>query len=157
MQAVNKEKPVAKTRATVYRYEEGFTVVSTLMWQAIRTGEISGDTLRVYAAMLEVTKRSNRFEGTQAALAAKLGMKASNMSRAFKALREAGFILRVREPGGMSFWYLDARRTFRGSADRHPAALDKQKTQREKDRKAKVVAISKAQSRSQEQRNECAT
>ena len=126
-------------RKAWFDYPGGFTIVSNVMWQALADGVLGGESLRVLGYMLSKAKRNNRFEGTQAKIAEALGIKPPNVSRAFRELREAGFIIRVNEPSGCRFWYVDARRAFRGSAKWHAPVLERQSRQRDRDRRVNVV------------------
>lgn len=129
-------------RKALYLFGEGgFTVVSHALLLALADGSLSGEATRVLAHLMCNAKRGNRIELTQVKVAAALGMKRPNVSRAWRELREGGFIIRVTEPGGLSFWYVDARRSFRGSASSHPRSLEKQAAQRKRDARSNVVAI----------------
>ena len=123
-----------------YQFEE-FSVMNKTLTVAIACGDLYGLSLRVLMFMISHAKRSNRYEGTQAAIAAELGVYASNVSKAFKDLASRGYIVRVSEPRGARFWYVDARQSFRGAAERHPASLARQAAQREADRKSNVRSL----------------
>jgi len=123
-----------------YGFEE-FVVVSTVLWSDIAAAKVGGESLRVLAYLMTVCKHSNRFTETQAVIGERLGLKQQNVSRSFRELREAGYIIRVSDPDGHRYWYLDARRAFRGSPERHAKEMDRQAKQRSKDRVQNVVAL----------------
>lgn len=123
-----------------YAFEE-FVVVSTVLWSDIASAKVGGEALRVLAYLMAECKRSNRFEGTQVVIAERLGLHRQAVNRAFRELREAGYIIRINESSGARFWYVDARRAFRGSPERHAKEVERQSKQRNKDRKANVVAL----------------
>lgn len=123
-----------------YGFEE-FVVVSTVLWSDIAAAKVGGEALRVLAYLMTVCKHSNRFTETQAVIGERLGMRQPHVSRAFRELREAGYIIRVSDPDGHRYWYLDARRAFRGSPERHAKEMERQAKQRSKDRKSSVVAL----------------
>jgi len=144
---VNGSNPRSVVSATVdravYGFDGEFCVVAHVLFDDLARGLMRYESWRVLGAMLAASKRgTNRWEGTQAELARRLGMHAPQVARAFSELKEAGYIVRVLEPGGLRFWYVDARRAFHGGAKRHGAALAKQRRQRDKDRRSNVVAIS---------------
>jgi len=116
-------------------------VTNNALWDVIARRDITYESLAVLAHMLKNAKRNNRFEGTRAHVAQALDMHGPHVSRAWKELREAGLILRITEPEGKTFWYVDARRAFRGSAERHARELERQAKQRNKDRKSNVIAL----------------
>lgn len=123
-----------------YCFEE-FVVVSSVLWSDIAAAKVGGESLRVLAYLMTVCKHSNRFTETQAVIGERLGMRQPHVSRAFRELRESGYIIRVSDPDGHRYWYLDARRAFRGSPERHAKEMERQSKQRTKDRKANVLAL----------------
>lgn len=123
-----------------YAFQE-FTVVSTVLWSDIASAKIGGEALRVLAYLMAECKRSNRFEGTQAVIAQRMEITPQAVNRAFRQLREAGYIIRITEPSGARFWYVDARRSFRGSPERHAKEMERQAKQRSKDRISNVLAL----------------
>lgn len=123
-----------------FAFEE-WSAVSTVFHMDVAEGKLGLEALRVMHYLMAQCKRSNRFEGTQAVIAERLGMHAPNVNRAFRELREAGYIIRITEPSGARFWYVDARRSFRGSPERHAREVERQAKQRSKDRVSKVVAL----------------
>lgn len=123
-----------------YTFEE-FSVVSSVFSMDVAQGKLGLEALRVMHYLLAVCKHSNRFTETQAVIGERLGMQRPNVSRAFRELREAGYIIRVSDPDGHRYWYVDARRAFRGSPERHAKELERQAKQRCKDRKVNVVAL----------------
>lgn len=145
MSTVKRVNPSATARSTIikstYRYAEGFTIVSNTLHQLIADGELAGDALRVFTFMQMHSKRNNRFEGTQQFIADGLGMLQPHVSRAMKQLRELQLLIKITEPNGLSFWYIDARRSFRGSAERYGVELARQQKRRDKDRKSNVIAL----------------
>jgi DNA-binding MarR family transcriptional regulator len=118
--------------------KEDFTVTAQTLWDDIAHGVLSGVTLRVFAHLALGAKFSNRLEITQVAVAQAMGISPQQVSVAFRQLKEKGYIIRITDPGGLKFWYLDARRTFRGSAERHAREQERQSKQRTKDRVSKV-------------------
>lgn len=141
--AVNRKNPnLGDAAKPLYEFSEGFFVASIVgLPSLLRRGELPVEALRVLGWLLENVKRSNRVEATQAVIGQALGMTQSNVSRAFRRLEAARLLLRVKEPHGMSFWYLDSRSTFRGSAEAHSRSLERQRRQRERARKSNVVAL----------------
>lgn len=126
-----------------YRFPEGFFVASVVALAGVlRRGDLGVEALRVLGWLLEHVRRDNRIEVTQAYIAGELGIKPPNVARAFRALQEQRLLLRVREPHGVSHWYLDSRALYRGSAKSHEASLARQRRQRERDRRSNVVALS---------------
>lgn len=123
-----------------YAFEE-FSVVSTVFHMDVAQGKLGLEALRVMHYLMAECKRSNRFEGTQAVIAERLGMQRQNVNRAFRELREGGYVIRITEPSGARFWYVDARRSFRGSPERHAKEMERQARQRSRDRASKVVAL----------------
>lgn len=152
MQTVKRVNPHQKQQApnrseqpkATYRYAEGFTIVSNTLHQLITDGELSGDTLRVFTFMQMHAKRNNRFEGTHAFIAERLSMQRPHVTRAITQLRKMQLLIKITEPNGLAYWYLDARRSFRGSAERHAVELARQAKRRDKDRKTNVVALHEA-------------
>lgn len=102
-------------------------MVSDLVWQDVMDKKLSGTTLRVFAFLASRVKMNNRFEGTQQGVADLMGLAAPAVNKAFRELREAGYIIRITEPTGAKFWQLDARRVFRGSAKRHKGVVERQR------------------------------
>lgn len=125
---------------SLYRFDGGFVVVSLSVFKVLADQELTPAALRVLGYLGMICRRSNRIEATQAHVAKALGLDPAVVSRAWRQLREKGFLIRQVECG-LSFWYLDARRSFRGSAEAHGRALERQRRQRERDRKSNVVAL----------------
>jgi len=107
-------------------------LVSDVVWQDVADKKLSGLTFRVFCFIATRAKMNNRFELTQKAVADAMEVSEPVVSKAFRELREAGYIIRIKEPGGMSFWHLDARRVFRGSASRHQSVVERQRKARRK-------------------------
>jgi hypothetical protein len=110
-----------------FYFKEAFMMVSDLVWQDVMDKKLSGTTLRVFAFLASRVKMNNRFEGTQQGVADLMGLAAPAVNKAFRELREAGYIIRITEPTGAKFWQLDARRVFRGSAKRHKGVVERQR------------------------------
>ncbi|AXH76460.1 MAG: Crp-like helix-turn-helix domain protein [Microviridae sp.] len=123
-----------------YSFEE-WSVVSSVFSMDVAQGKLGFEALRVMHYLLAVCKHSNRFTETQAVIGERLGMQRQNVWRAFRELREAGYVIRVSDPDGHRYWYVDARRAFRGSPERHAKEVARQAKQRSKDRKVNVVAL----------------
>lgn len=115
-----------------FHFKEAFMMVSDIVWQDVADKKLSGLTFRVFCFIATRAKMNNRFELTQKAVADAMDVSEPVISKAFRELREAGYIIRIKEPGGMSFWHLDARRVFRGSASRHQSVVERQRKARAK-------------------------
>lgn len=127
-----------------FHFKEAFMMVSDIVWQDVADKKLSGLTFRVFCFLATRAKMNNRFEGTQQGVADAMGVSAPVVSKAFRELREAGYIIRIKEPTGMSFWHLDARRVFRGSASRHQSVVERQRKARgraERESSSNVVAL----------------
>lgn len=150
MEIVNRANPKPEAKPVVrrgsvgqslYAFPEGFNVVSNAVWMDVIDGKFGQSVkLRVFGFLCAECKRDNRVLVTQAHVAERLGVPRSGVSLAFKQLREDGYLIRMSE-GGMQFWYLDARRSFRGSAARHSKVLEAQRAERSRKRSANVVAL----------------
>lgn len=126
-------------RKARYLYPEGFFVASiAVLARLLQNRALGLEALSVLGFLFEHCKRSNRVEATQAHIAERLGIKPPNVARAFRALEREKLLIKVREPHGFAFWYLDARAVYRGSAKAHEAALQRQARQRERDKRSNV-------------------
>lgn len=123
-----------------YAFQE-WCAVSTTFNMDVAQGKLGLEALRVMHYLMAECKRSNRFDGTQGVIGERLGMQRQNVNRAFRELREGGYIIRIQEPSGLRYWYVDARRSFRGSPERHAREAERQAKQRSKDRIQNVVAL----------------
>ena len=136
--------PVRKSKTGKVLYGFGsFNVVSDCVCLSVMDGELTMESTRVLFCLMHMAQRNNRVEVTQAVVGERLGMTQSHVSRAFKALKERGFLIRSRDSAsGCWFWYLDPRRTFRGSAEAHQRSLERHRKARERARRSNVVALS---------------
>lgn len=97
---------------------------SAAAFEAVAKAGLNGEAMRVLFFLLARLDFENWVHLTHGAIAEALGMKRPHVTRAFKALVEAGVVLRGPKLGAVQTWRLNPHFVWRGSTKSHRQAMN---------------------------------
>lgn len=117
-------------------FTEGWYAMALGIWKIFAHSELEGADFKVFFLLLTRLDFENRLLINQAEIARELGMHRQHVQRSIKKLLELGAILEGPKVGQNRSYRLNPNLAWRGSAENHKKALEKQRKQRKQRMKA---------------------